>query len=164
MLTTPAAAASGSTGSSGCAREAADFIHAPKGHGNAAFTISSPVTNDGSKVATVRFLKDNKLEITTVKSNETTYTPVPGNPEAPEWEFEPAGRPGNPSPGTMNFATVVQDSEGNLYVTAFAVTIPVCQKGSSRVAELRGTRTTLFVTANGGQEFEGLPGAYSASR
>uniref|UniRef100_A0AAU2JZZ7 Uncharacterized protein n=1 Tax=Streptomyces sp. NBC_00049 TaxID=2903617 RepID=A0AAU2JZZ7_9ACTN len=155
LLTAPSAAASGHSGASRCAQTAADFINAPRPNADPTFVISSPLTNATTRVASVRFLTGGTVQITAVDS---TYTVVGG-----QWEFEAGGRNGRKTAGTLNFATLITDSTGNTYTTLFAVTDPVCQKGSDRVVQLRGI-FTIATTSPAGQELRGLPGAYSASR
>ncbi|MFF7737732.1 hypothetical protein [Streptomyces sp. NPDC007984] len=131
-----------------CADSAQDFIEAAVPGQDPTFTIASPVSDRSSGIDAVRFLPDGQMEVTP----QPTWQVV-----GAEWAFDEPGGPTASYSGTLNFITVITDGD-QVVSTVWGVENPVCEPESSRVVQLRGTRTTEV------DERRAFPAAYSASR
>ncbi len=149
----PAVAAPGQCGGS-----ENDYIQAPQNGARAAFELSRPYTQDGTKVRTVQFQANHALTVVPTDSESTAQ----GN-----WIFEPPNG-GNPAKkGVVTFVTQVSTSDGARYRTVFTVPVPVCnprnRQRPTNVFQIRGDRTVTVFAPNG-RSATGADAAYQADR
>ncbi|MEU2792243.1 hypothetical protein [Streptomyces sp. NPDC007100] len=141
-----------------CGGSESDYVQAPQAGGRAAFELSKPYTQDGTKVRTVRFNADRSLTVVPTDSSDTA---------AGNWIFE-APNGGNPAKkGVVTFVTQVTTSDRARYRTVFTVPVSVCNPGNrqrpTNVFQLRGDRTLTYIAADG-RSITGADAAYQADR
>ncbi|WP_158813145.1 hypothetical protein [Streptomyces rimosus] len=141
-----------------CGGSERDFTDAPRPGGPAAFELSKPYTQDGTKVRTVQFNADHALTVVPTDSASTAQ----GN-----WIYE-APNGSNPAKrGVVTFVTQVTTSDGVRYRTVFTVPHPVCnprnQQRPTNVFQIRGDRTVTVIASNG-RTATGADAAYQADR
>ncbi|MFH8411142.1 hypothetical protein ACH4FX_41190 [Streptomyces sp. NPDC018019] len=141
-----------------CGGSARDFTDPPQPGADAAFELSKPYTQDGTKVRTVRFNADNSV----------TVEPTDSAAQADgAWFFEPPNG-GNPAKrGVVTFVTRVTTTDGARYRTVFTVPVPVCnprnRQRPTNVFQIRGDRTVTYTAADG-RTATGADAAYQADR
>ncbi|MET9430685.1 hypothetical protein [Streptomyces sp. NPDC003036] len=141
-----------------CGGSERDFIDPPQPGARAAFELSKPYTQAGTKVQTVQFNEGGSLTVVPTEDSATATG---------SWIFEPPNGSNPAKKGVVNFVTQVTTSDGTRYVTVFTVTVPECNPRNTQrptnVFQIRGDRTQTVIAADG-RRATGADAAYQADR